>query len=42
MIKKILLGLVVIIAAICGIVSFQSDEMNVSRSATRSGVQSGQ
>jgi len=34
MIKKILLGLVVIIAAICGIASFQSDEMNVSRSAT--------
>ena len=34
MLKKILLGLVVIIAAICGFASFQPDEMNVSRSAT--------
>jgi hypothetical protein len=33
MFKKILLGLVVIIAVICGITSFQSDKMNVSRSA---------
>jgi hypothetical protein len=33
MIKKLLLGLVAIVAAICGIASFQSDEMNVSRSA---------
>ena len=34
MIKKILLGLAVIIAAICGIAFFQPDEMKVARSAT--------
>lgn len=34
MIKKILLGLAVIIAAICGIASFQPDEMKVARSIT--------
>lgn len=33
MIKKILLGLVIIIAAVCVIAAFQSDELNVSRSA---------
>ncbi|WP_395748377.1 SRPBCC family protein [Prosthecobacter sp.] len=34
MIKKILLGLVAIIAVICILASFQSDDMNVTRSAT--------
>lgn len=34
MIKKILLGLAVIIAAICGIAFFQPDEMKVARSIT--------
>ena len=34
MIKKILLGLVAIIVVICIIASFQSDDMNVTRSAT--------
>ena len=34
MIKKLLLGLVAIVAAVCGTASFQPDEMNVSRSAT--------
>jgi uncharacterized protein YndB with AHSA1/START domain len=34
MIKKILLGLAVIIAAICGTAFFQPDEMKVARSAT--------
>lgn len=34
MIKKILLGLVVIVAAIAGFAAFQPDDMNVSRSTT--------
>lgn len=34
MIKKLLILLVVIIAAVCVIASFKSDEMNVTRSAT--------
>uniref|UniRef100_UPI0037C8D0B9 SRPBCC family protein n=1 Tax=Prosthecobacter sp. TaxID=1965333 RepID=UPI0037C8D0B9 len=34
MIKKILLGLVAIIAVICILASFQSDDMNITRSAT--------
>lgn len=34
MIKKVLLGLVLLIAIICIIASFQSDDMSVTRSAT--------
>lgn len=34
MIKKILLGLVAVIVLICIIASFQSDEMNITRSTT--------
>lgn len=34
MIKKILLGLVAVIILICLIASFQSDDMNITRSAT--------
>ena len=34
MIKKLLLGLIAIIITICVIASFQSDDMNVTRSAT--------
>ena len=34
MIKKVLLGLIAIVVLICAIASFQSDDMNVTRSAT--------
>ena len=34
MIKKILIGLVLIIAIVCVIASFQSDDMNITRTAT--------